>query len=222
MSAAALLTDEPRPALTRERVLDAARQLADEHGIASLTMRRLAGELGVEAMTLYYYVANKDEILDGILEAVVGEMEVPSADGDWKGNLRAMAISAHDVLVRHPWAASLLLSGPRVSAARLRHMDAILGCLRGGGFSAEMTDHAYHALDSHIMGFTLWQVGISQGLAQLGPVAGFLEELDTERLPHLAEHIEQHLRERRPDEETEFEFGLRLILDGLERLRDAA
>ena len=100
MSAEAPLTDGPRPTLNRKRVLDTALQLADEHGIGSLTMRRLASELGVEAMTLYYYVANKDEILDGILEAVVGEMEVPSADGDWKGNLRGMAISAHDVLVR--------------------------------------------------------------------------------------------------------------------------
>lgn len=215
-------TDEPRSALSRERVLDAALRLADEDGIGSLTMRRLARDLGVEAMTLYYYVSNKDDILDGMLDAVVEEMELPSATGDWKAELRRASISAHDVLVRHAWAANLLLSGPRVSAARLRHMDAILGCLRAGGFSAEMTDHAYHALDSHIMGFTLWQVGISDGLARLGPVANFLEQLDTERLPHLVEHIELHLRERGADEETEFEFGLRLILDGVERMRDAA
>jgi AcrR family transcriptional regulator len=204
--------------LSRERVLRAALQLADEEGIAALTMRRLAQALGVEAMTLYYHVANKDEILDGMVDLVVGEMEVPAVTGaDWKAELRRASISAHDVLVRHPWAASLLLDGPRVSQARLRQMDAILGCLRAGGFTATMTDHAYHALDSHITGFTLWQVGISAGMQQLGPVADFLDTVDVEAMPHLAEHIQQHLRERDSEEPGEFEFGLDLVLDGLER-----
>jgi len=204
--------------LSRERVLHAALALADSEGIEALTMRRLAQALGVEAMTLYYHVANKDDILDGMVEAVVGEMALPAIDGaDWKGELRRASISAHDVLIRHPWAASLLLNGPRVNRARLRQMDAILGCLRGGGFTADMTDHAYHALDSHVTGFTLWQVGISAGLERFGPVADFMESVDTAGMPHLAEHIRQHLRERDPDEPGEFEFGLDLVLDGLER-----
>ena len=124
--------------------------------------------------------------------------------------------------MRHPWAANQLLSGPTVSQPRLRYMDAILGCLRRGGFSAEMTDHAYHALDSHIMGFTLWQVGISAGMSRLGSVSTFLETFPVDEMPHLAEHIEQHLKERSPEDEGEFAFGLDLILDGLERIRATA
>lgn len=204
--------------LSRERVLQAAVGLADADGIEALTIRRLAAELGVGAMSVYYYVANKDEILDGIVDLVVTEMELPAPGGEWKAEIRRAALSAHEVLVRHPWAAGLLLSGPRVSEARLRQMDAILGCLRGAGFSAEMTDHAYHALDSHITGFTLWLVGISAGMARLGSIGGFLERVDRDALPHLAEHVEQHLKERRPDDVGEFEFGLQLILDGLERM----
>ncbi len=153
---------------------------------------------------------------------MVSEIDVPSGGGDWKAAMRASAISAHEVLLRHPWAASLILSGPTVRPARLRYMDSILGCLREASFSAEMTDHAYHALDSHIMGFTLWQVGISVGLARLGSVATFLQEFPVDEYPYLAEHIQQHLRERSPDDEGEFEFGLDLILDGLEKIRDTA
>jgi AcrR family transcriptional regulator len=203
-------------------VLRSAIGLADEAGIESLTMRKLAQELGVEAMTLYYYVANKDEILGGIVDAVVSEIELPSTGADWKAAIRRTAISAHEVLLRHEWAASLLLSGPGVSLSRLRYMDSILGSLREGGFSAEMTDHAYHALDSHIMGFTLWEVGISLGLTRLqGSIARFLQELDIDEYPHLAEHAEQHLKGRDPADEGEFEFGLDLILDGLERIQNA-
>ena len=208
----------PRAPLSRERVLHAAIDLADTAGIESLTMRRLAQELGVEAMTLYYYVAKKDDILSAIVDMVVSEFELPSPTADWRTAIRRSAISAHEVLLRHPWAANLLLSGPIVSLARLRYMDAILGKLRGGGFSPEMTDHAYHALDSHVFGFTLWQVGIAAGLDQhTGSIATFLEELDVEAFPHLAEHVEQHLQERTADDEGEFAFGLDLILDGLER-----
>jgi AcrR family transcriptional regulator len=205
-------------------VLRAAISLADERGIESVTMRKLAQELGVEAMTLYYYVANKDEILGGIVDAVVSEIELPSPGADWKAAIRRTAISAHEVLLRHEWAASLLLSGPGVSLSRLRYMDSILGSLREGGFSAEMTDHAYHALDSHIMGFTLWEVGISLGLTRLGlqgSIARFLQELDIDEYPHLAEHAEQHLKGRDPADEGEFEFGLDLILDGLEKIQNA-
>ena len=214
----------PRDPLSRERVLDAAIALADERGLEALTMRRLAQELGVEAMTLYYYVRNKDDILNGIVDQVVAEFELPRPGEDWKAALRAAAISAYRVLLEHGWAPALVLSGSGVSQARLRHMDAILGTLRGAGFSAEMTDHAYHALDSHIMGFTLWVVGMDLGTdEELAALAGtFLEQIRQADLPHLIEHVEHHMKPREPDDKPEFEFGLDLILDGLERMRDAA
>jgi AcrR family transcriptional regulator len=213
----------PRIPLSTDRVLEAAIGLADEAGIESLTMRKLAQRLGVEAMTLYYYFAKKDDILTAIVDLVVREIDLPSAGPDWRSAIRETAISAHDVLVRHPWAASLILTPPGMSEARLRYMDAILGTLRQAGFSAEMTDHAYHALDSHIMGFTLWVVGMNLGsdedLAALA--TGFLRELPRDEMPHLAEHVEQHLKPRSPDDKGEFEFGLDLILDGLERIGTA-
>lgn len=214
-------SDSRRTRLSRERVLDAAVRLADAGGIDSLSMRRLAQELGVEAMSLYHHVASKEEILNSLVDMVVGEFELPSAEREWRESIRRTARSAHDVLVRHPWAANLMLSPGRVSAARLGYMDAILGTLRQAGFSADMTDHAYHALESHIMGFTLWEVGM-----QLPPgdklrdlATEFLRDLPVERYPYLAEHIEQHLKPRDPEDEGEFAFGLELILDGLERLR---
>lgn len=212
--------EDRRTPLSRERVLQAAVALADAEGIDALSMRRLAQELGVEAMSLYYHVANKADLLNAIVEVVVGEIRLPPAEAEWKAAIRATAVSAHEILVRHPWSASLVLSGSGLSLGRLRYMEAILGSLRRGGFSAEMTDHAYHALDSHIMGFTLWQVGMDLGTEDdLRAMAGeFLAQLSVDEFPHLAEHIEQHLKPNDPDDVGEFEFGLGLILDGLERL----
>lgn len=202
--------------LTRERVLDAAMRIADGEGLEALTMRRLADELGAGAMSVYHHVPNKDGIVDGILERVVGEMEPPTGP-HWKAALRAASVSAHEALGRHPWAAAALLGGERASPARLRHMDAILGCLRGAGFSDVETDLAYHVLDSHIMGFSLWLAGISAGLRRLGPVSNAYELFDASELPHLAEHIDVHLREDRTAQPSPFAYGLDLILDGLER-----
>jgi AcrR family transcriptional regulator len=215
---------ETRIPLSRERVLRAAIDLADAGGIESLTMRRLAQELGVEAMTLYYHVANKDDILTGMVDIVLSEFELPLRGADWKGEVRRTAISAHEVLVRHPWAASLVLTAAGISPARLRYMDSILGSFREAGFSAEMTDHAYHAVESHIMGFTLWEVGMNLGSQEeLAALAtNFLERLPVDEFPYLAEHVEQHLKPRRADDPGEFAFGLELILDGLERLRSTA
>jgi AcrR family transcriptional regulator len=210
--------------MSRERVLEAAVRLADAGGIESLSMRKLAQELGVEAMTLYYHVANKDDILNGMVEIVVSEFELPSRRGDWKAEIRRMAISAYEVLVSHPWAANLVLSSSGISPARLRYMDSILGSVREAGFSAEMTDHAYHAIESHIMGFTLWEVGMNLGSREdLKALAtSFLAELPVDEFPYLAEHVEQHLKPRRAEDPGEFEFGLDLILDGLERMRGNA
>src|SRR5687767_4256548 len=215
---------DARAPLTRERVLRARVGRADEAGLESLSMRKLGQELGVEAMSLYNHVANKDDILNAIVDMVVSEMEPPSPEADWKSALRQSAKSAYEVLLRHPWAASRILSGSGVSQARLRYMDALLGTLRNAGFSAEMTDHAYHALESHIMGFTLWVVGMDLGsdddVAALA--TSFLRDFPRDEMPHLAEHIEQHMKPRSPENEGEFAFGLDLILDGLERLRSSS
>jgi AcrR family transcriptional regulator len=212
----------PRTALNKERVLRAAIGLADEGGIESLTMRKLAQKLGVEAMSLYHYVSKKDDIFDGIVDLVISEIAVPPKETEWKVALREIAISAHEVLVRHPWACSLMWT-TSISPARLRYMESILGTLRQSGFSADLTHHAYHALESHISGFTLWQVNIpfkAEDIAELG--ATFLETLPTDEYPYVAEHTEQHLMPPDSEEKNEFEFGLDLILDGLERLRDAS
>lgn len=214
-----------RVPMSRERVLRAAVRLADEAGLGSLTMRRLAKELGVEAMTLYYYVANKEEILSGIVDLVASEIESPSfgpggGSASWKAEMRRSAVSAHEVLMRHRWAASLMLSGRQ---PRRRHMEAVLGCLRSAGFSAEMTHHAYHAIESHIMGFTLWLVGMALDAEKLPDLAAdFLRDLSRDEFPHIAEHIETHFVKATEYQGSEFEFGLDLLLDGLERIRVAA
>ena len=213
-----------RARLSRERVLRAAVTLADEGGIDTLSMRRLAKELGVEAMSLYNHVANKDDILDGIVDIVMGEIEIPSNDTDWKASIRQSAISAHEALVRHPWACSLMMAKARVSNARMLWMEGVLRTLREAGFSANMTHHAYHALDSHITGFTLWLVSMPfESKEELVDLAeGFLREIPADEYPYVVEHAHQHLEPASPDGKTEFEFGLDLILDGLEQLRDPA
>ena len=203
-------------------MLRAAIGLADRSGIGSLTMRKLAQELGVEAMTLYYHVSNKDDILNSIVDLVEDEIELPVPGGDWKADLRRCAISYHDVLALHPWAASLALSATGTRPARWRYMNAVLGTLREAGFSADMTDHAYHALDSHISGFTLWAVQIDVRVEDLPDLAArFIDELPAE-LPYLVEHVHQHMKERDPEDEGEFVFGLDLILDGLETILRAS
>jgi AcrR family transcriptional regulator len=200
--------------------------LADKGGIEALTMRKLAERLGVEPMSLYYHVASKDELLSGIIGLAEGEIEIPADDLDWKTAIRRMAISFHDVLKRHPWAASLPqaagVSPASVSPARLRYMESVLGRLREAGFSANMTHHAYHALDSHIVGSTLWHAGYASIKGFPKDIATtFARSLPVETYPYLLEHIEQHVNPALRDGKSEFEFGLDLILDSLERLRTA-
>jgi AcrR family transcriptional regulator len=221
MTARTRPSPEPRVPLSRDRVLRAAIRLADDGGIESLTMRRLGGALGVEAMSLYKHVASKDDVLDGMVDLVEGEVELPSSTGGWAAAVRACAISAHAVLRRHPWACSLIMT--RFRPARLQYMDWLLGRLRGAGFSPQLTFHAYHALDSHILGYTLWELGHSVDREDLADVvAAFLRTLPIDDYPHFAEHVQQHLGEPALEEVGGFEFGLDLILDGLERLRDRA
>jgi AcrR family transcriptional regulator len=219
---------ERRAPLSTDKVLRAAIGVADEGGLEALSMRRLARELGVEVMSLYYYVAKKDDLLDGIVDVVVGEMEAASDGADWKAAIRSSAISAHEVLERHPWACGLMMSPARVGPSRMRFMDSLLGSLRRAGFSAELTDLAYHALDSHIIGSTLWEVGYSTATGDsvhvvsdesLGEfAANFLRSLPVDEYPYLVEHVQQHMGLHDAGESS-YEFGLDLILDGLERMR---
>jgi AcrR family transcriptional regulator len=213
----------PRRPLTRERVLRAAISLADEGGLEALSMRRLGQELGVEAMSLYNHVANKNDLLDGITDLVLSEIELPD-DDDWKQALRRHAVSAHDVLREHRWAPNLALSPERTSAVSVRRADWMLRRLREGGLPAEVTYHAYHALDAHILGFTLWQLG--HGIASREQLAGLAEDFfrtfTPAEYPYLHEHAQQHVSGFGEGERGAFELVLDLILDGLERMRDAA
>ncbi len=204
-----------RTPLTRDRILAAAVELADREGIAALSMRRLAQTVGVEAMTLYYHVRNKEALLDGIVDLVFQEFEPADPDAPWTTAVRATAISAYDALMRHPWGAELSFK-TGVSQARLRWMDALLGTFRRAGFSPAMTHHAYHAIDSHITGFTLWVVGMPIDEETMPDMAAsFLSTIPPGDLPHLVEHVEQHVHPS--DDIREFEFGLDLVLESLER-----
>jgi len=210
---------EPRPPLSRERILRAALDLADAGGIESVTMRKLGQALGFEAMSLYNYVANKDDLLDGILDLVLDETELPDAPGDWAAAIRSSAISVHRALRRHPWAGPLLMSPGHIRPARLRYMDALLGRLRHAGFSPDTTYHAYHVLDGHIIGFSLWQNSHSYPPISDADVAAIVDRMiPADVYPYLREHGEQHVSEGPHREVDAFEFGLDLILDGLKKL----
>ena len=208
-----------RPALSRERVISASIRMADEGGINGISMRRLADQLGVRAMSLYHYFVNKDQLRAGMLAAVFAEMERPAHTADWRADLRRASISAKEVLLRHRWAARLLGEPMAPSRAQLEWMDGILGRLREAGFSPNMVHHAYHALDSHIVGFVLWVLPFLE-LDDAVPnlASDVISELHGGDLPHFVEHVGEHLADR-PDDIDEFEFGLDLLLDGLERKR---
>jgi AcrR family transcriptional regulator len=210
-------TQARRP-LTRERVLRAALAFADERGLEELSMRKLAQELGVEAMSLYNHVENKDDIVNGIVGLVVDEIE-PPAGSDWKAALRQSAISAHEALSRHRWAAQVWMTSGR---DRMGHAEAALRSLREAGFSRDLTYHAFHVWQGYALGFTLQELNFPHDREELKEMAArFLLDFPTDEYPHLAEHIEQHVEPPHAEHSGAFEFGLDLILDSLERLRDA-
>jgi AcrR family transcriptional regulator len=209
----------PRTPLTSERVLQAAVALADREGVGSLSMRRLAKEVGVEAMSLYHHVPGKQALLDGMVDLVFGEIELPAADGDWRAAMRRRAVSAREVLARHPWAISLMESRRTPGPANLRHHDAVLGCLRRAGFPVALTAHAYSILDAYIYGFALQEASLPfKTPEETAEVAGeIFDAFVAEAYPHLTELAVEHVLQPGYDYGDEYAFGLELILDGLER-----
>jgi AcrR family transcriptional regulator len=212
-----------RVPLSRERVLDAAIKLADQGGLGSLSMRKLGQDLGVEAMALYYHFANKDEVIDGIVDIVFSEIELPTDGTGWKAAMRQRAISMRDVLLRHRWAINLMESRRNAGPANLRHHDAMIGKLRAAGFESAMVARAYSLLDAYIYGFALTKINLpfdaSEEVAEVAQ--GMLERFPVNEYPNLVAYIAEHLKPGY-DYGDEFEYGLDLILDGLEKAHATA
>ena len=206
-----------RAPLSRERVVTAAVALADEKGAAGVTMRAIAGQLGVEAMSLYNHVSGREDILDGMVDAVFAEIHVPAPAADWKAATRDRADSARAVLRRHPWAVGMMDSRRRPGPATLRHHDAVLGVLRAGGFSVAMAAHAISLIDSYLYGFVMQEVSLPfANRAEMDEVAGdIMRDLPAGAYPHLTALMTEHALRPGYDYADEFDFGLALILDAL-------
>jgi AcrR family transcriptional regulator len=217
---------QPRAPLSRDRVLRAAVALADEVGADALSMRRLAQELGVVPMALYKHVASKDELLDGMIDVVVGEIDPPAGGTDWKTTIRRRVLSARQALLRHPWASRVLESRAEATPTVLAYMDSMIGVFRAGGFSIDLTHHAMHAMGSRLLGFSqelfddTTDVAPEHQAAMLRELAGSYPNI-TELVAAIT-HDEASVVGPGCDDQFEFEFALDLMLDGLERLRDRA
>ncbi|MEO8228775.1 MAG: TetR/AcrR family transcriptional regulator [Chloroflexota bacterium] len=208
--------------LTRERVLQFALELADQGGLDALSMRKLGQALGVEAMAVYYHFANKERVLDGIVDLVFGEIDLPAAGADWETAMRRRAISVRDALARHRWAIGLMESRVNPGPANLRHHDAVIGCLRAAGFDMAMAAHAYSLLDAYIYGFALTKMNLpfetTTDIAEMAE--SMLEPFPLGEYPNLADFITEHAMKPGYDFADEFEYGLDVILDGIERIQD--
>ena len=213
-------SSQGRPArerLTKERVMLGAMAVADAGGMSALTIRTLAEQLGVKPMSVYHHVASKSEIIDGIVDLVFGEIELPSSSGDWRAEIRRRSASARRVLGRHTWAIPLLQSRTHPGPATLRHHNAVLGTLRAAGFSVEKTAHAFALIDSYVFGFALSEAALPiHGPQTISEVAGqMMAAFDPAEFPHLVEFSVEHILKPGYDFGDEFDFGLTLILDGL-------
>jgi AcrR family transcriptional regulator len=210
---------EKRVPLNRERVLSGALAVADAEGVDALTMRLLAEHLGVKPMALYHHFANKSEIIDGIVDLVFSEIELPSISGEWRPEMKRRACSARQVLKRHPWSIPLLQSRTHPGPATLRHHNAVIGALRGAGFSVAMTAHAYALLDSYSYGFALSEASLPiNGPETVAEVAeSMMLQYLAKDYPYLSEFSTEHILKPGYDFGQEFEFGLELVLDGLAR-----
>ncbi len=215
---------ETREPLSRERVLETAVAFADRHGLEALSMRKLADELGAGAMSLYHYVPNKVDLIDGMVDIVFGEIEPPSPELDWKTAMRRRAVSTREALGRHRWAVGHMEGRTTHGPANLRLHDAVLGCLRAAGFSIEMTVHAYSVQDAYIYGFALQESDMSSETPDdfAAEAQRQMREYETvlADYPHLVEVVGGYVAKAGYDYATEFLFGLDLILDGLDKLRE--
>jgi AcrR family transcriptional regulator len=224
---------EPRVPLTKERVLHGAVRLADQRGITALTMRNLAHELGVEAMSLYYHVANKEELMAGIVDVVVDEinlvvnqLDTSACESDWKKVVRQRILSARDVLLGHPWAPEIIETRASMSPSVLRYFDALGGLLRRGGFSVDLVHHTMHALGSRALGFSHELFAPEPDAEQEIDPRAMMEQMASV-YPYLTEIVAHASHDGEKtlgwcDDQEEFEFGLDLLLDGLEKLNNAA
>ena len=224
MTSVAVKTAEPRGRLSRERVLAAAIAHADSGGLEALSMRKLAELLDVVPMALYRHIANKDDLIDAMVDVVFGEIEPPVAGADWRSAMRQRGIAVRDALARHRWAIGLMESRLHPGPANLRHHDAVLGNLRAAGFSLEMAAHAYSVLDGYIYGFALTKMNLPfEGSAEIAEVAaGMLEPFPANEYPNLVAFLAEHVMKPGYDYGDEFEYGLDLILDGIEGARNTA
>lgn len=210
--------------LSKQRVVLEAIRLADREGVDGLSMRRLAGVLGAGAMSLYHYVANKDELLDAMIDIVFDEIELPSSEADWQSAMRSEAVSTRQVLARHPWAIALMESRTTPGPANLRHREAVTACLRKAGFSVAMATHANWLLDSYVHGFALQDASLQFATAdEFADMTEdvYLPQLPPEEFPYLNESAAALLAAGY-DPAEEFLFGLDLILAALEPLRVSA
>ena len=216
------MSETERKPLTRERVLEGAVALADEIGVEALTMRKLADALDVKPMTIYHHVPGKEQIIDGMVDVVFSEIDLPPSDLDWSPAMRARCISARQALNRHWWAAPLMETRTSPGPASIMHHDAVIGCLRRGGLSLQMTAHAYAILDSFIYGFAMQEASLpfhgdepDVPLDELA--AGMMEAFPADAYPNFVEFTVEHALQPGYDFGESFEVGLDLILDGLER-----
>jgi AcrR family transcriptional regulator len=220
MATRAPATGVTRKPLSRKRVLRAAIAHADKRGLEELSMRKLADVLQVAPMALYRHVANKDDLIDAMIDIVFTEIESPAHDADWRTAMRQRALSVRDALVRHRWAIGLMESRLHPGPANLRHHDAVLGNLRASGFSVEMAAHAYSVLDSYIYGFALTKMNLpfGDGRGDVPDIAeSMLEPFPDNAYPNLVEFITDHAMKPGYEYGDEFEYGLDLIIDGLDR-----
>ncbi len=208
-----------RAPLSPEKVLTTAMRMADKKGLESLSMRNLAQTLKVEAMSLYHHIENKERLLDGLVERVVGELQLPTVGGDWRRSMRGRAIRAHEVLMNHPWATMLLVSRMNIGPNMLRYVDRTVGCLREAGFSWAMADHAWNTLDAFTYGFTLQRLNFPLEPAQYASAARqFLPMIPVEHFPYM-NGLSQEVIAGRHDGLQHLEPGLDLLLNGLESMR---
>jgi AcrR family transcriptional regulator len=217
----------PRVPLTRERVFEAAVAFADEHGIEELSMRKLGQRLGVEAMSLYYHVANKGEILDGMVDAVTSEIGLTPDEDNWKPAMRTQILAARAAMKRHPWAPDVIETRKTMSLPIMKYMDAVGGIFRRSGFSVDLMHHAMHALGSRVLGFSQELYDDSEALDESPEVQAIMLQQMVEEFPNIAaivaeiQHQEETIVGSGCDDDGEFRFALDILLDGLERARDA-